>query len=391
VNVGLARKSGEEKKKARSCRRSAIIFWFLARRADDEEAKQRRRRISILLLARAAHHDHEAARYLRSALPARPLAADVRGIPALQWEFSESQLAKKLRFALHDVRRLATLLLPGTIILPGHHGRVSSVDALALLLLRLHSPASLESYERVSGFADYDISLIIRATATLLTDRWFSSIATPRWLTQNRCHRYATAIRNIRNDGEATLVGFVDGTRRPVAEPSNPEEQRQVYNGWIHTSNLLFIAIVFPDGSFVLRGPVCGRNNDPFLYDESGLKDELPDWLQGYKVGADGIFPNDAAIESTKIYLDGLCPADDGEGQRRFAAVRIVVEWLFALVSNLFRLFRYKEAQVINLTIPATFYKSAAILASCHTCLYGSEISRYFGLSPLRLADVFHH
>jgi len=323
------------------------------------------------------------------AAPAPPLAAEDHGLRELLKHWPADTIASHLRFTLEDIRKLANKFFPATLLLPHHHGRVSGVDALVVLLL-LHAPVPLFDLEALVGYADFDLSVISRTAASVLVHDWFCNMASPPWLTASRLQTYATAIHDKRQDGAATLVGFVDGTRRKISKPSNNALQRQFYNGWTHNHTLLWIAVVFADGTFLLRGPVGGRNNDLFILENSGLARDLRPMLQGFKVGGDGIFPIDTAIESMKLYLNGLCPPGLGDS-RRFSAVRIVIEWVFDEIIDLFRYFRLSEAQVLTLTIPAIFYQAASILTNAHTCLYNSKVGLYFNLHPPKLEHVFAH
>ncbi|KAH9374806.1 hypothetical protein HPB48_020607 [Haemaphysalis longicornis] len=62
------------------------------------------------------------------------------------------------------------------------------------------------------------------------------------------------------------------------------------------------------------------------------------------------------------------CPASCGVGLRKIA--------------NEFAFVDYKKNQKLMLQKVPTQYKAATILANCHTCMYGSQVSAYFDLEP---------
>jgi hypothetical protein len=71
-----------------------------------------------------------------------------------------------------------------------------------------------------------------------------------------------------------TCWGFIDGTLRKIARPS--QNQRIVYNGWKRYHALKFHTIITPDGLHAhVWGPVEGRLVDQTLYAESGLANIL--------------------------------------------------------------------------------------------------------------------
>ena len=54
---------------------------------------------------------------------------------------------------------------------------------------------------------------------------------------------------------------------------------------------MLFIAIAFPDGTFLLRGPLAGHWNDLTALEATSLGDDLSTLLDGNAIGGDSIFP----------------------------------------------------------------------------------------------------
>ena len=64
------------------------------------------------------------------------------------------------------------------------------------------------------------------------------------------------------------------------------------------------------------------------------------------------------------------------------SGVRISVEWTFGKIVQLFAYLDFKKNQKLLLQPVGKYYIVGALLTNCHTCLYGSQTSEYFGLMP---------
>lgn len=65
--------------------------------------------------------------------------------------------------------------------------------------------------------------------------------------------------------------------------------------------------------------------------------------------------------------------------------VRQAVEWGFGKVCSQFSFTDFKKNQKLLLQDVGGMYLAAVILTNCHTCLYGSQTSHYFGVDPPEL------
>ena len=70
-----------------------------------------------------------------------------------------------------------------------------------------------------------------------------------------------------------TVFGFIDGTLREIARPSN--NQRLFYNGWKRMHCIKFQSVMFPDGIMLLAGPWEGSRHDAYIWALSGLEHVL--------------------------------------------------------------------------------------------------------------------
>jgi len=69
--------------------------------------------------------------------------------------------------------------------------------------------------------------------------------------------------------------------------------------------------------------------------------------------------------------------------------VRVTVEWAFGEIVKNWGMLDYKKKLKIGLSAVGKFYLVATLLRNAITCLYGSQISRFFDLDPPRAIEYF--
>lgn len=69
--------------------------------------------------------------------------------------------------------------------------------------------------------------------------------------------------------------------------------------------------------------------------------------------------------------------------------VRTSVEWLFRDIINYFKFLDFKKNLKIGLSQVGKMYFVCAILRNTLTCLYSNSTSKYFGLEPPTLQELF--
>jgi hypothetical protein len=70
--------------------------------------------------------------------------------------------------------------------------------------------------------------------------------------------------------------------------------------------------------------------------------------------------------------------------------VRISVEWTFGKIVNNNAFVGHWQTQKIQMSAVGKQYFTAALIANCHTCLYGSQSSVYFDILPPKLGEYFN-
>jgi hypothetical protein len=140
-------------------------------------------------------------------------------------------------------------------------------------------------------------------------------------------------------------------------------------------------------------GPFTGRRHDAELYRVSELLASLEEHFNTtnndpYAVYADLAFPLSPHLQKPigGAVLDDL----ELEFNTLMSSLRISIEWSFEKVTNLFKALNFVVVQR-SLEIPvAKWYQVATLLSNCHTCLYSSQTSDYFDVTPPSLEEYLH-
>jgi len=187
--------------------------------------------------------------------------------------------------------------------------------------------------------------------------------------------------------------GFIDGTVRSICRPT--KYQRVCYNGHKRVHGLKFQSVVLPNGLIGhLFAPLEGRRHDCALLRHSGLLDQLEErqWRtadgHSFALYGDPAYPNRDFLISP--FRGAVLTAEESAFNRAMSSVRECVEWEFGKILSIFAYLDYKKNQKIFLQPVAKYYIVGAILANCHTCLYGNQTSNYFDLRPPTLEEYLH-
>jgi hypothetical protein len=187
------------------------------------------------------------------------------------------------------------------------------------------------------------------------------------------------------------IWGFVDGTLIKICRPS--EDQEEMYNGHKRFHGVKYQTVMCPNGMIAhIFGPYPGRRHDSSMYRESDLEDELVQVFdrngRQMKIYGDLGYPlRDVLVVPFKG--NNLCNLQK-EFNLLMSKERITVEWGFAKITSIFAYLDFSKNQKIFLQPVGHYFRLAAILANCHTCLYGSQVALYFNLTPPTLNEYLY-
>ena len=207
---------------------------------------------------------------------------------------------------------------------------------------------------------------------------------------------------------------FIDATIRRICRPHFG--QQAAYSGYRKYHVVKYQNLVAPDSIIVNQfGPVEGRRCDPWMVRESDLINMMVTGFHfsltpatvgqhtaaavgaptAHVVGPAGTFiqycafgdkgyytsPTGALISNYRRGPGGppLTPAEE-QFNAAIARGRIGVEWQYLkVVQQMAYVDNYKQLKVFSTPV-GLYYSVGTLLTNMHTCLYGSQTSKYFNL-----------
>lgn len=115
---------------------------------------------------------------------------------------------------------------------------------------------------------------------------------------------------------------------------------------------------------------------------ESGLYSDLQELMgdRSYVLYGDPAYPLRPLLQ--RPYSTSNLTPEQTVFNKRMSTVRQAVEWGFGKVVAEFAFLDFGKNQKLQLQKLATMYKAAVILTNCHTCMYSSQTSMFFRVSP---------
>ncbi|XP_014674818.1 PREDICTED: uncharacterized protein LOC106814941 isoform X2 [Priapulus caudatus] len=271
-------------------------------------------------------------------------------------DFNDNECNSYFRFQKNDLVRLKNALQVPDRVRCSNGTRMDGIEALCITLARFAYPCRYGDMQ---------------------------------WLRPRHLDEYAQAISN-KGAALTNCWGFVDGTVRPVCRPS--QHQQVMYNGHKRLHALKFQSVTAANGMIAhLYGPIEGRRHDCYLLRMSGLLNELEEHSFNSAGGVMCIYGDPAYPLRTHLqapFKGNLTPVQN-EYNKSMSSVRISVEWLFGDIVNFFKFIDFKKSQKVWLSACGKMYAVCGLLTNAHTCLYGNNTSKFFGLEPPTLEEYF--
>ncbi|CAH3163303.1 unnamed protein product, partial [Porites lobata] len=281
------------------------------------------------------------------------------------------------RFGKDDILHLCEALeLPE--FYTGHQGSVfTGIEALMVMLRRLAYPNRLCDLVDIFGRAEPELSIIVDDIYTR-----FNHLLSSLDLTWLDPAHFAQVIHQ-KGAPLDQCWGFIDGTAQQIARPLR--NQQIMFSGHKRIHCIKFQSVMAPNGLIAhLYGPLEGKRHDAFMLGVSGLLPQLeritkPD-------GEPYVVYGDPAYGISRHIIAPFRGAHLTPLQQQFnsdmSKVRASVEWGFGKISQYFAYLDFHKNLKVLLQPVRKYYAVGALLANCHTCLYGSVTSSFFELEP---------
>ena len=313
--------------------------------------------------------------------------------PFVLEELSDDECKTDFRFFKDDIYRLSRVLRVPEFIICQNGVKVTGIEALCVYLKRFAYPCRYS--DLIPRFARDipQICLISNAMMNHIYNEHHNLLENmdQSWLSREHLQLYANAIHS-KGAYLSNCWGFVDGTVRPVSRPR--KNQRAVYNGHKRVHSLKFQSVVTPNGMIAnLYGPLEGKRHDCAMLAFSGILPKLEEI--SFAPNGDPLCIFGDAAYPLRVHMQrpfkgvGLTP-NEKEFNKSMSRVRVSVEWLFGEIINYYKFLDFKKNLKIGLSAVGKMYLTCALLQNAHTCLYGNNTSKYFGIPPPSLEDYFN-
>ncbi|CAN7982950.1 unnamed protein product [Ixodes hexagonus] len=265
---------------------------------------------------------------------------------------------------------------------------VAGEEALCIALRRLAYPNRWIDLEAVFGRSSSTLSSIatlvfrhIEATfGHLLAD-----LNVHRWLDLDELEIMSQAV-HAKGAPLTNCWGFIDGTARAICRPS--ECQNEFFSGHKRHHVVKYQSLMCANGIICqLDGPFRGRRHDAGMMHDSCLYEKLQRLVRGrsYVIYGDPAYPIRTLV--LKPYGGAGATAAKLLFNRQMSTVRQAVEWGFGKIVAEFAFVDFPKNQKVFKQRVARMYRVATLLANCHTCTYGSQITSFFDLDPPTLEE----
>lgn len=316
--------------------------------------------------------------------------------PFTRPDVSDDMFRSLMRFDREDVVLLARELgLPEVVSTEECHSERREV-ALAMLLYKYAKDNDGDDSEVFFGVSKSKISRIVSAVERHIYYKAAPALAAfhPTLVDRARVELYAAKVR-AKGCPHPHAFAFLDGMKWEICKPGGANIiQKGMYSGYTGHHCLSYQVVSGPDGMCLHAfGPCAGRDNDLGVLAASQLLKHMHDrpdlFADAHGVPSpligDSIYPRSDHLLSPFRVTNVAAALDKWNKQARMC--RVSVEWLIGKVYNTFRYLHHFDRHEIERDPVAWRVVTGILLANAHTCLYGSEASRYFHCHPPSLHD----
>ena len=301
------------------------------------------------------------------------------------------------RFQPAEIEELtACLQLPDVIRTPKRF-KFSPDEAVSILLFMFARGPHHSEVNRMFGRKRSAQSELMTWWADFFWDNWYGPLLASdlrRWTPHFQLWADTIFAKQGHARGYRNVVGFIDGTLRGIARPSQNQDMFFSGHKWFH--GLKFQAFTAPNGLTIdLAGPLRGRRSDEKLLAKSRLLPrfrEACSWagcLYDFVIFADAGYAASVFLMTPFKRIAGTSTVLESTVNLMTSKVRVAVEWGYGRTANLWKHIDDSARMVTGLRQPAKLYVIATILTNAHTCAYGNITSQEFGLQPPSMREYF--
>jgi nuclease HARBI1 len=233
----------------------------------------------------------------------------------------------------HFHRLLSALRLPDDIR-TDNWSVFRADNALLIFLRRMGETAREANVAQLTGRDRSAVSRIVKYVACYIVKMWWAAAKfDPKRLNAARLAHYARSIRE-RESSFHQVVGFLDGTRQPVASSTDPTMQRASYNKK-YGPNMAWQYATGPDGLCIdMFGPVNGSRHDSAVFSRSQLESSWKALCPGprtYQLYSDSAYPASFILLKK---IKNLTDRGKLAFNKQMSSLRISVEWAFGYIGK---------------------------------------------------------
>jgi DDE superfamily endonuclease len=304
--------------------------------------------------------------------------------------FDDDEFVEMFRFTKEQFSSLFyALKFPDKVKLP-NNSIVKGEECFMILLRRLVYPCRLVDLVRIFGKPKSVLSMAINWTLEHIYEKYGYLLEFDSNRIITRLEDYAYVVQE-KGAPLSRCVGFIDGTARPLARPT--VHQRMFFSGHKRVHCIKFQSIMMPDGIIAhLSGPWNGTRHDAGIFYESDIENTIGRHLNvngiQYYIYGDPAYPLNGFLITP--FKDAFLDDAKREFNKRMSRVRESVEWGFQKIISLFAFLDFKKNLKLHLQPVGKYYLVGAFLTNCHTCFNSSQVTSYFGMSPVSLHEYLH-
>ncbi|KAH6923743.1 hypothetical protein HPB50_005814 [Hyalomma asiaticum] len=292
---------------------------------------------------------------------------------------------ESFRFHRADLGDLVAALRIPAVVASAQKVPVPGPEALCITLRRLASPNRLVDLAAHFGLHISVVSSVVSKVLSHIESHFahlLADLTVHRWLNPQNLELFSQALHK-KGAPLKKCWAFVGDMASQLWQPL-PQGQRQRPSCMCQK----YQAVICPNGIICqVDGPFQGRRNDTDILNETTLYRNLEKVSKGHKYVIYG-GPSYPSRELLIKPYEGTClEPHEAHFNTCMSEMQQSAERGFGRVAADFSFVRSLRNLPVKDQKTTQMYKVAVLLSNCRTCLYGSEVSAYFDVTPPSLKE----